>query len=124
MLLNNANSDSASGIIVAADKSDESTYVSSNDNSAVDVKISVYAADGKNFVAYEIGDQSYEKELLTDDVTIYVKSSARVDSDDTNAVNVTVSNTTSLPVFFKVADDDTTSPRFKVVNKSGVVKVY
>jgi Tfp pilus assembly protein PilO len=124
MLLNNANSDSASGIIVAADKSDEDTYVSSNDNSAVDVKISVYSADGKNFVSYEIGDQSYEKELLTDDVTIYVKSSARVDSDDTNAVNVTVSNTTSLPVFFKVADDDTTSPRFKVVNKSGVVKVY
>lgn len=124
MLLNNANSDSASGIIVAADRDDENTYVSSNENAAVNVKISVYAAEGKNYVSYEIGDQSYEAEVLTDDVTVYVKSSGRVDSDDQNSVNVTVSNTTSLPVFFKVADDDTTAPRFKVASKSGVVKVY
>lgn len=124
MLLNNANSDSASGIIVAADKNDENTYVTSGENEVVNVKISVYSAEGKNFVSYEIGDKTYEKEILTDDVTIYVKSSGRVDSDDQNGVNVTVSNTTSLPVFFKVADDDTTSPRFHIVNKSGVVKVY
>ena len=48
------------------------------------VKISVYAQDGKNFVKYEIGDKSYETEVLTNDVTIYVKSSDRVDSEDSN----------------------------------------
>lgn len=123
MLLNNANSDT-SGIIIAADENSESTYVTSSDNSAVEVKVNVYSTDGKNFVSYEIGDKTYEKEVLTNDVTIYVKSSARVDGDDSNAAQITVSNTTALPVYFKVEGDDSVSPRFKVVNKSGVVKVY
>ena len=124
IMLNDANNDAASGIIVAADDGDEDTYVTSNANEAVDLTISVYTAEGKNFVSYEIGDESYEQEILTDDVTIYVQSSERVNADDTNGVNVTVSNTTSMPVFFKVVDDDSASPRFRIVNRSGVVKVY
>lgn len=79
--------------------------------------------DGKNFVKYEIGDKSYETEILTNDVTVYVKSSDRVDSDDTNGVKVSVDNSTTIPVYFKVVDDSTAG-RFSLGSKSGTVKVY
>ncbi|MBR6173947.1 MAG: hypothetical protein IKQ49_12500 [Eubacterium sp.] len=124
ILLNSANSDLSSGIIVASNANREETYVTSNENSKVDLNISVYSEDGKNFVKYAIGDKSYVTEVLTEDVAVYVKSSARVDADDANGVNVTIMNTSTLPVFFKVVDDDATSPRFEVVNRSGSVKVY
>ena len=51
-------------------------------------------------------------------------ASERVDSDDKNGVNVKISNTSVLPVYIKVADDDSSSPRFKLGEKSGTVKVY
>ena len=86
--------------------------------------ISVYEDGGKNFIEYSIGTQKYSTEILTSDVTVYVKSSARVDASDANGVDVSVQNTTTLPVYFKVVDDDTTSPRFKLVGRSGVVRVY
>ena len=124
ILLNSANSDLSAGIIVAANANRDDTYVTSSDNARAELKISVYEQDGKNYVEYSIGDQKYAAEILTSDVTVYVKSSARVDSSDVNGVDVSVVNTTTLPVYFKVVDDDTTDPRFKIVNRSGVVKTY
>ncbi len=124
LLLNSANSDLSSGIIAASNSNREETYVTSNENDRVALDLSVYTEEGKNFLKYSIGDASYTVELLTEDVTIYVKSSARVDADDKNGVDVSVMNTSTLKVYFKVVDDDATSPRFKVVNKSGTVKVY
>lgn len=124
MLLNNAKNDTASGVIVASSENDEKTYVTSESNDVADVTIEIYSSDDKNFIKYSIGSKSYETEVITDDVTIYVKSSERVDSDDKNGVNVKISNTSVLPVYIKVADDDSSSPRFKLGEKSGTVKVY
>lgn len=123
MLLNSAKNDAADGVIIAASESDEKTYVSYSGNDVTDVKISVYSQDDKNFVKYEIGDKSYETEVLTNDVTIYVKSSDRVDSEDSNGVKVSVDNSTTIPVYFKVVDDSTAG-RFSLGSKSGTVKVY
>jgi hypothetical protein len=124
VILNSANSDLSSGIIASSNADKEETYVSSNENSVVDLAISVYSEDGKNFMSYAIGSKSYTTEILSEDVAIYVKSSARVDANDTNGVNVSITNTSTLPVFFKVVDDDATSPRFKIGNRNGAVKVY
>ncbi len=124
MLLNNAKNDTASGVIVAASENDEKTYVTSESNDVADVTVEIYSSDDKNFIKYSIGSKSYETEVITEDVTIYVKSSERVDSDDKNGVNVKISNTSVLPVYIKVADDDSSSPRFKLGEKSGTVKVY
>ena len=88
------------------------------------LNISVYNQDGKNYVEYSIGTQKYTAEILSSEVAVYVKSSARVDSSDANGVDVTVTNTTTLPVYFKVVDDDATNPRYKLVGRSGVVKEY
>ena len=124
VLLNSANSDLSAGIIVASNANKDETFVTSNGNERVALSISVYAEDGKNYVEYSIGDKKYTAEVLSSDVAVYVKSSARVDSSDVNGVDVTVTNTTTLPVYFKVVDDDVTNPRFKIVGRSGVVKTY
>lgn len=120
--LNNSENDAASGIIVSS--GNDKTYVTSSENKVEDLKVTVYEEDGKKFAKYAIGDQSYDLEIKSTSVKVYVKSSKRVDGEDKNGVKVTVANDTDLPVFFKVADDDTASPRFKVVNKQGAVKVY
>ncbi len=120
--LNNANNDATDGVIVSAGGSD--TYVTFGDNEVANLAIKVYEEDGKNYVSYTIGDESYSMEVTSKDVTVYVESAERVDSDDANGVKVTVDNDTTVPVFFKVEGDDATSPRFTMGSKSGTVKVY
>lgn len=122
--LNNAQNDSSSGIIVASDENDETTFVTSTNNSTEDLTITINEVNNKNVITYQIGDKSYSAPIATSDVTIYVKSSSRVDTSDKNGVNVTVRNATGLGVYIKVADDDATSPRFKLASKIGTVKVY
>ena len=124
LLLNNAGNDTSSGIIAAASESNEATYVTSNENKVEDLSISITEEDGKNYVTYAIGSKSYKAEVLTSDVSIYVKSSTRVDDDDKNGVNVKISNDTALPVYIKVAGDDGSNPRFNLKEKAGSVKVY
>ena len=122
--LNNAQNDSSSGIIVALDENDENTYVTSTNNSVEDLTITINEVNNKNVVTYQIGDKSYTAPITTSDLTIYVKSSSRVDTTDKNGVNVSVRNATGIGVYIKVADDDATSPRFKLASKIGTVKVY
>jgi hypothetical protein len=124
ILLNDAANDAASGIIVAADESKEDTYVTSSENKVETVEISVTAEDGKNYVTYKIGSKSYKAEVLSSDVTVYVKSSSRTGDDDKNGVDVKVSNDTDLSVYFKVVGYDSYNPRFKISQKSGTVKEY
>ena len=124
MLLNNASNDSTSGIIVASNESNESTYVTSADNEVKTIDINITEEDGKNYMTYAIGSDEKKVEITSTDVTIYVKSSSRVDSKDTNGVKVNIANDTSLSVYIKVVDDDSSEPRFKLEKKSGVVKVY
>ena len=107
MILDNANNDSTDGVIVAADS-----------------KLTVTEEDGKKFVEYAIGNKKYKSEFTGDSLTVYVNSAARVDNDDKNGVDVVISNGTTIPVVFKVVDDDTTSPRFNVKTREGTVKVY
>ena len=124
MLLNDSESDLSSGIIVASDANDDNTIVSSDDNNVVDMKLTIEEKDGKNYMTYEIGGKSKEVEVTTPEVAVYVKSSARTGAEDKNGVNVSVNNTTAIPVYFKVVDDDTTSARFTITQRTGTVKVY
>lgn len=120
----NANSDTSSGIIVASNESDEATYVTSSNNSVENLSFSIEEREGKNYIKYALGSKSYETEVTSSNVTIYVKSSARVNSDDKNGVNVSIDNSTGLSVYIKVADDDSSNPRFSLGSKTGTVKVY
>lgn len=124
VLLENAGNDTNSGIIIAASEADSSSYVTSSENAVSDLNVDVYEKDGKNYVSYAIGSNKFEKEVTSNDVKVYVKSSARVNADDTNGVNVKLTNSTTLPVYFKVVDDDASNPRFVLGETSGGVKVY
>ncbi len=124
ILLDNANNDTTDGIIVSSDSRDDKTFVSSSDNEVVELKLTVTEEDGKKYVEYAIGSKSYKSEIAGDSLTVYVNSSARVDADDKNGVDVVISNATTIPVVFKVVDDDTASPRFNVKTREGSVKVY
>ncbi|MBR1773133.1 MAG: hypothetical protein IJ749_04470 [Eubacterium sp.] len=124
ILLNNSDNDSMSGIIAASNESNESTYVTSNENKVEDLVLSLKEEDGKNYLTYSIGSKSNKVEVTSTDVTVYVKSSDRVDDNDKNGVNVKIENETSLAVYFKVAGDDSSNPRFKIGQKAGVVKEY
>lgn len=118
--LNNANGDSSDGIIVSAG----SNKVSSAANDVETVALSIKDEDGKNMVEVTLGDDSYSFELTDKELTIYVESSDRVDSDDKNGVKLNVTNGTTVPVYVKVVGDDTSSPRFALGSKTGTVKVY
>lgn len=118
--LNNANGDSSDGIIVSAG----SNRVSSTANSVETVELKIAEEDGKNQVTVSLGDDSYSFELKDSELTIYVESSKRVDSDDKNGIKLNVTNDTDVPVFVKVADDDSSAPRFALGSKTGTVKVY
>lgn len=120
--LNNANNDSTDGILVSAGGSD--TYVTSSENSIEELKITIAEADGKTTVTYAIGDKSYSMEISGDELTIFVESSKRVDTEDKNGVKVSVDNSTDLPVYIKVSEDDSAAPRFTLGSKTGTVKVY
>lgn len=118
--LNNANGDSSDGIIVSSG----SDKISSTANDVEKVDLSIKEEDGKNMVEVKLGDDSYSFELTEKELTIYVESSDRVDSDDKNGVKLNVTNSSTVPVYVKVAGDDTDSPRFALGSKTGTVKVY
>ena len=118
--LNNANGDSSDGIIVSSG----SDKISSTANEVEKVDLSIKEEDGKNMVEVKLGDDSYSFELTAKELTIYVESSDRVDSDDKNGVKLNVTNSSTVPVYVKVAGDDTDSPRFALGSKTGTVKVY
>lgn len=118
--LNNANADSTDGIIVSSG----SNKVSSTENSVEKIDLSITEEDGKNMVEVKLGDDSYTFELTDKELAIYVESSDRVDSDDKNGVKLNVTNSTDVPVYVKVAGDDSDSPRFALGSKTGTVKVY
>ena len=118
--LNNANGDSSEGIIVSAG----SSKATSTENSVETLEVKIAEEDGKNQVSVALGDDSYSFELTDKELTIYVESSKRVDSDDKNGVKLNVVNDTDVAVFVKVADDDSSAPRFALGSKTGTVKVY
>jgi len=124
ILLDNAANDTTDGVIVATDSRDDSTFVTSSDNEVVELKITVTEEDDKKYVEYAIGNKKNKAEFTGDALTVYVNSAARVDDNDKNGVNVVISNGTTIPVVFKVVDDDTASPRFNIKTREGSVKVY
>lgn len=118
--LANANNDAGAGIIVAAGKEE----VTSKENKVETVNVKIYKDADKTFATYSIGSDEKTVEITSKDVKIYVASSERVDSDDTNGIKLNITNDTDLNVFIKVDNDDAKSPRFSKGSSNGTVKVY
>lgn len=119
--LNNANGDSTSGVVVAAGS--KSLTYEDNDVTTVDVKVE--ENDGKKVATISLNGKDVTVDIADDAASfgIFVASSARVDSDDTNGIKLNVTNDTNIAVEVVVDGDDSSSPRFTMGSKSGTVKV-
>ena len=124
-MLNPATSDVSAKVVGQNGSGKEATVVSNSDNSASTLSYDFYEKDGKNYCKYTLDGTSYEAEITSaEDVKLLIQSSAKKDDDDKVGVRITIRNTTSLPVYVKVAGDDSASPRVTIVSKTGSVKVY
>ena len=125
IMLNPSTSDVSAKVLGQNGTGKEKTVISNNDNTVSSLTYDFYENDGKIYCKYTLDEnQSYEAEVVSaEDVKILIQSSARKNDDDKVGVKITINNSTSMPVYVKVAEDDAVSPRV-TVTKSGSVKVY
>ena len=125
VMLNPATSDVSAKVAGQNGSGKDASVVSNSDNSVSTMTYEFYAKDGKNYCKYDLDGTSYEAEVTSaEDIKLLIQSSARKDNDDKAGIRVTIKNSTDLPVYVKVSDDDATSPRVNIANRSGAVKVY
>ena len=124
-MLNPATSDVSAKVLGQNGTGKEKTVVTDNENTVSALTYDIYETDGKVYCKYTLdGNKYYEAEVASaEDVKILIQSSARKNDDDKVGVKITIRNTSSLPVYVKVSDDDAVSPRV-TFTKSGLVKVY
>ncbi len=125
-MLNPASSDVSAKVVGQNGAGKEASVISNSDNDVTTLTFDFYEKDGKNYCKYTLGDSvSYEAEVTSaEDIKLLLQSSARKNDDDKVGIKVTIRNTTSLPVYVKVAGEDSVSPRVNIASKSGSVKVY
>ena len=125
-MLNPASSDVSAKVVGQNGAGKEASVISNSDNDVTTLTFDFYEKDGKNYCKYTLGNSvSYEAEVTSaEDIKLLLQSSARKNDDDKVGIKVTIRNTTSLPVYVKVAGDDSVSPRVDIASKSGSVKVY
>ena len=125
-MLNPSSSDVSAKVVGQNGTGKEASVISNSDNDVTTLTFDFYEKDGKNYCKYTLGNSvSYEAEVTSaEDIKLLIQSSARKNDDDKVGIKVTIRNTTSLPVYVKVAGDDSVSPRVDIASKSGSVKVY
>lgn len=124
-MLNAATSDVSAKVIGQNGTGKEKTVVTDNENSVSSLNYDIYEKDGKVYCKYTLdGSKNYEAEVTSaEDIKLLIQSSARKNDDDKVGVKITIRNTSSMPVYVKVSEDDAVSPRV-TITKSGLVKVY
>lgn len=124
-MLNAATSDVSAKVVGQNGTGKEKTVISNSDNSVSTLTYDFYEVDGKIYCKYTLDDsQSYEAEVVSaEDVKLLIQSSTRKNDEDKVGVKITIRNSTSMPVYVKVSEDDSVSPRV-TVSKNGLVKVY
>lgn len=100
------------------------TSVTSNRNESEAVSISVSKKDGQYVAEYAIGSDKQTQEFEPgEDLTILIQSSDIKDASDLNGARVSLENTTDMPLYVKIAGDDT-AQRVKIVSRAGSISVY
>ncbi|MBQ8924465.1 MAG: hypothetical protein IJ053_06685 [Lachnospiraceae bacterium] len=119
--LNNANNDSTPGVVVSSG----SNSASYSDNDVVTIDLTVDETDGKVTGTFSVDGKDVTVDLAEGATSfrVYVKSSDRVDGDDSNGVKLNVTNNSGVNVDIKVDGDDSSSPRFSIGSRSGSVSV-
>ncbi len=125
-MLNAAGSDVSAKIVGQNGTGKDASVISSSDNTVSTLSFDFYEENGKTYCKYVLdGSTSYTAEVTSaEDVKLLIQSSAKKNDEDNVGVRVTINNTSQLPVYVKVADDDAASGRVNIASKSGSVKIY
>ncbi|MGN0154491.1 MAG: hypothetical protein ACI4A3_08555 [Lachnospiraceae bacterium] len=125
-MINPASSDVSAKVVGQNGTGKESTVIFSSDNTISTLSYEFYEKDGKNYCKYTLDNSTFKEVEVTsaEDIKLLIQSSARKGEDDKVGIRVSIKNSTSLPVYVKVAGDDASSPRVNIASKSGAVKVY
>lgn len=125
-MLNAATSDVSAKVVGQNGAGKEASVISNSDNDVSTLSFEFYEQNGKNYCKYTLNSSvSYEAEVTSaEDIKVLLQSSARKNDDDKVGLRVTIKNSTTLPVYVKVSNEDAVSPRVDIVSKSGSVKVY
>ena len=124
--MNPSGSDVSAKVVGQNGSGKDASVISNSDNSVSTLSFDFYEEDGKTYCKYVLDNStSYTAEVTSaEDIKVLLQSSAKKDEEDKVGVRVTINNTSKLPVYVKVADDDASSGRVNVASKSGSVKIY
>ena len=108
------------------------SVITSNNNAVENVTMKFAGSDGKYTVSYRIGDKQYPAQNYQSGAEIspqgtldlLIMSSQRVSDSDKSGVNLTLENESDMTLNVKVTNDDTTSPRVNISNKTGKIILY
>lgn len=125
-MLNAGGSDVSAKIVGQNGAGKDASVISNSDNTTSTLTYDFYEEDGKTYCKYVLDNStSYTAEVTSaEDVKVLIQSSAKKDDSDKVGVRVTINNTSKLPVYVKIADDDATEGRVNIASKSGSVKIY
>lgn len=125
-MINPSGSDVSAKVVGQNGAGKEASVISNSDNTVSTISFEFYEENGKNYCKYVLDNSTeYTAEVTSaEDIKILLQSSARKDENDKVGVRVTINNTSTLPVYVKIADDDVASARVSIASKTGSVKVY
>lgn len=118
----NPTSSDTSGKIVGLRSGGTNVTSDKNETEAITVTVS---KEGENYVVqYGIGAEKQSQEFDPgEDLTMLIQSSELKDDSDSNAITLSLENTTDKTLYVKVVDDATAN-RVKITNRAGSVIVY
>ncbi|MBQ4522568.1 MAG: hypothetical protein IJA10_06420 [Lachnospiraceae bacterium] len=129
IMINPASSD-ASAVIVGT-KNNDNSVIQTDENASQLVTVKYFMKGDKYYVSYNIGDVTYPADFAAgqefdpgQNLNLCVVSTNRKDAEDEAAVKVTIINETDKTLNVKVANDDSSNPRFKLVNREGDVQLF
>jgi Tfp pilus assembly protein PilO len=106
--------------------------LSTDKNETAELTITVDGTAGKYTVSYKLGDDTYPAKNYEKGVSfepgstldLLVVSSVRSSNNDKVGVKATLVNNSDMQLNVLVSGDDTSSPRFQVVSRTGDIKIY
>lgn len=121
-------SDLPTVLVGKTEDSTRSTYISENNNAVENVQFSFKKENNKYFYRYSSKNNSYPKngdwtEFLPyeDKIKVRIYSGTRNSKTDSVGVNITVTNTSGLNVYFEIENDNTTNPRVTFKDAKSVI---
>ena len=129
IMINPASSD-ASAVIIGT-KGDDKSTIQVDENAVQLVTVKYFMKGDKYYVSYNIGGTTYPADFNAgqefdpgQNLNLCVLSTNRKEADDEAAIKVTLVNETDKTLNVKVANDDPSNPRFKLVNREGDIALF